>query len=53
MPRSVRALRDFLGLAGYCRRFIRNFGTIAAPFTALLKDSFLWSAEADVAFKQL
>jgi hypothetical protein len=30
-PRSIRALRGFLGLAGYYRRFIKEFGTIAAP----------------------
>jgi hypothetical protein len=32
-PRSARDLRDLLGLAGYYRRFIKGFGTIAAPLT--------------------
>jgi len=53
LPSSVRALRGFLGLAGYYRRFIRDFGSIAAPLTALLKEAFQWSSAAEVAFKEL
>ena len=53
-PSSVRALRGFLGLAGYYQRFIKDFSSIAAPLTALLKkDAFHWSPKADVAFKAL
>ena len=52
-PRSARAVRGFLGLAGYYRKFVHNYGTIAAPLTALLKEGFAWTTEAAVAFSAL
>ena len=54
VPRSTRALRRFLGLSGFYRRFIKGYASLAAPLTALLaKDQFHWSEEADRAFSQL
>jgi hypothetical protein len=37
IPRSVHAVRGFLGLVGYYHKFNRAFGTIAAPLMVLLK----------------
>jgi hypothetical protein len=53
-PANVSQLRSFLGLAGYYRRFIQNYGLICRPlFDCLKKDSFSWTPMQDKAFQQL
>ncbi len=55
VPDSRKALQRFLGFANFYRRYIRNFGQIAAPLTALTstKVIFRWNPDAQVAFDTL
>ncbi len=55
-PKSVPALRSFLGLASYYHKFIKNFAKMAAPLTNLLKKSiktYKWNGACDEAFETL
>ncbi|KAJ0779178.1 putative nucleotidyltransferase, Ribonuclease H [Helianthus annuus] len=53
-PKNVKDVRSFLGLAGYYRRFIRQYASIAGPLTDLLKkDNFTWSPPQEDAFVRL
>ena len=38
-PTTKREVRQFLGLAGYFRDFIKDYAEIAAPLTNLTKDT--------------
>lgn len=54
-PKDQKNIRQFLGLAGYYRRFIPNFSAIAQPLTHLLKKDkeFLWQEGQQAAFELL
>lgn len=55
VPRNVTEIRSFLGLAGYYRRFIFNFSSIASPLTKLTRKGkkFIWSSECHKSFVEL
>ncbi|GJT70414.1 putative reverse transcriptase domain-containing protein [Tanacetum coccineum] len=54
-PRQPTEIRQFLGLAGYYRRFIKGFSKIARPITKLTQKSvkFEWGEKAEAAFQLL
>ncbi|GJR17461.1 putative reverse transcriptase domain-containing protein [Tanacetum coccineum] len=54
-PKTTTEIRQFLGLAGYYRRFIEGFSKIARPMTKLTQKSmkFEWGEKAKAAFQLL
>ena len=54
-PKSVFEIRSFLGLAGYYRRFIKDFSRLAAPMTRLTwkEVKFEWNDWCEKAFQEL
>nr|GFA80805.1 retrotransposon protein, putative, Ty3-gypsy subclass [Tanacetum cinerariifolium] len=54
-PKSPMKIHQFLGLAGYYRRFIKGFSMIAKPMTKLTqkKIKFEWGDKQEAAFQLL
>ena len=55
VPSSVKEVQQFLRLANYYRRFIRDFASIAKPLHKLTEknSSFLWTKECQQSFETL
>ncbi|WVZ51710.1 hypothetical protein U9M48_002825 [Paspalum notatum var. saurae] len=54
-PKTVTEIQSFLGLAGYYRRFIKDFSKIAKPMTSLTKKNarFTWGSNCEEGFQTL
>jgi hypothetical protein len=55
IPKDLKQLRHFLGLAGYYRRFIKDYAKIVLPLLLLFKKDveWKWTAECTTAFNTL
>ena len=54
-PQNVTYVQSFLGFANFCRRFIENYGKIAAPLSDLTKNNtpFEWTPKCQKTFEEL
>ncbi len=57
-PTTIKQVRGFLGLAGYYRRFIQDFATMAAPLHNLtqhdkIKTKEHWDESCTTAFEAI
>ena len=52
---TLTELRAFLGTCGYCRRFVKDFSTVATPLYALTKKGakYEWTPKCQQAFEAL
>jgi len=55
VPKNVRDIRSFHGLASFYRRFVPNFSTIASPLNELVRKdiSFEWGERQQKAFDDI
>jgi len=53
-PKTFKILCVLLDLTGYYRKFVRNYGKIVTPLTALIKtNAFSWMPKFDHSFQAL
>ncbi|XP_056853604.1 uncharacterized protein LOC130502881 [Raphanus sativus] len=54
-PKTVGEVRSFHGLAGFYRKFVKDFSTVAAPLTEVIKKNvgFKWEQFQEEAFQAL
>ncbi|GMJ13949.1 hypothetical protein HRI_005064100 [Hibiscus trionum] len=54
IPNNVKELRGFLGLSGYYKRFVKDYGTMTRPLTNLFKKGgWHWNDIEKEAFERL
>ena len=55
VPCNKKELMRFLGMTGYYRKFCKNFSSVAAPLTDLLKKEkkYLWDDRCEKAFTKI
>jgi len=55
VPRNIKEVQKFLGLANYYRRFIKDFARIAAPLHVLVRkeQKWKWEKKQEEVFKKL
>ena len=55
LPRNVKQVRQFLGLAGFLRKFIKDFAKKVAPLTNLLRKNIPceWKQEQENAVREM
>ena len=54
-PKSITEVRSFHSLATFYRRLVKDFSTLAAPLTEIVKKSvgFIWGSEQNRAFIEI
>lgn len=54
-PTNVTENKRFMGLAGYYRRFVKEFSSLAAPLTKLTckNAKFVWNEDCEITFCDL
>ena len=54
-PKNVKQIQSFLGITGYYRKFLKNYGKIAKPLTKLLKKNqkFIFDEKCKNSFETL
>jgi len=55
VPKTIRDIRKFLGLANYYRQFVKDFAKLARPLNNLTRkdEKWRWEKEQQKAFEQL
>ncbi|XP_074336304.1 uncharacterized protein LOC141673453 [Apium graveolens] len=55
IPSNMTEVRSFLGLAGYYRRFVEGFSSIAFPLTQIMRKGvkFEWNDDREKSFQEL